>query len=813
MNDHVEFRILGPLEAHVGGSLVSVGGSRSRRALAALVLAANRTVSSTRLVSVIWDLRPPPTAALQVQNCLSSLRRTLTAAGLPPESLERGPGGYRLVVREHDVDVFRFERHLATARDSAVAGDTAGALGEVVAGLELWRGPALSGVDSAVLDPELRRLEELRLSAREELARLRIALGEHELAAAELSVLCDEYPLRERLYKLRMLALHSAGRRGEALEVFRTARETFRSELGLDPSQELRDVERLVLTADQAPDRPPDRPSPGQPGTGRARDTAPADVIRSASAERIREARSRAVMDGLVNAVRWVTEVGSPPLATPGRMWTVPRLLPPDIPDFTGRIGQIEHLRSLLAGESRAEWEPTALVVAAIAGMGGIGKTALAVHAAHLTAESYPDGQLYVNLRGAEAAPLDAADVLARFLRATGIDSKAIPPDASERAELYRTHLAGRRVLVVLDNAASEEQIRPLLPGSPTCAVLITSRARLTGIEGARRIHQDVLPPDEAVELLVRAADRELIPTQRGDATEIVQHCGLLPLAVRAAAARLAARPSWRLADLARMLRDQRSRLDQLAAGDLEVRASLALSYQGLDDETRRLFRLLGLFDVPDLPGWVAAAVLQTSMKRGVARVEALVDAHLLSDAGVDAAGQRRYRFHDLVRLYAREHAEVEDSVAVQASAYIRGLGAWLAVAEWMAAQVPGPCLAPIHRSVPRPQLDFARDWALSHEDPLVWFDAERAALMSVVRQACRLNLQELAFDLAGCLKKYFDLRGLHVERGPTYERFVAACRSAGNLRGEPVMLSDPTAPAARPRGQLTSCSRSAWPT
>jgi hypothetical protein len=307
-----------------------------------------------------------------------------------------------------------------------------------------------------------------------------------------------------------------------------------------------------------------------------------------------------------------------------------------------------------------------------------------------LTAASYPDGQLYVDLRGADGAALDTGEVLARFLRACGMDSSAIPRDAGERAETYRGSLAGRRVLVVLDNAATEEQIRLLLPGSPSCAVLITSRAPLAGIEGAHWIRPDVFAAREAIELLGRVADRERVVAEHRDAAEIVRLCGLLPLAVRVVAARLNARPSWRLADLVIGLRDQRRRLDQLAAGDLDVRACLAHSYHLLDEPARRLLRMLGLFDVPDFPGWLAGAVLNSSVEHGVSQAELLVDAHLLASAGTDPAGQRRYRFHELVRLFACERGDIEDTEAARAAAYSRGCAVRPGTAVAPAPTCPG---------------------------------------------------------------------------------------------------------------------------
>lgn len=365
---------------------------------------------------------------------------------------------------------------------------------------------------------------------------------------------------------------------------------------------------------------------------------------------------------------------------------------------------------------------------------------------------------------------------------------RAIPTDPAERAEAYRTLVAGRRILVVLDNAASEQQVRPLLPGTASCAVLVTSRDRLTGIEGARRIDLDVFPPGEAIRLLARITNDNRVSTQLTEAAEIVELCGGLPLAVRIAGARLAARPGWRLAHLAAMLSDERRRLDRLVTGDLAVRTSLALSYQALDEPPRRLLRLLGLFNIPDFPAWLGAAILECSLEEAIEHAETLVDAHLLTVGDPDPLTRHRYRLHDLVRLFAFERAYAEDSAESRIGALRRGLGGWLALAERMAEKVPGYCYALIHGPAPRPPLD----WAAEHTagvDPTSWFDAERVALLAAVRQACALGLDDLAFDLAGCLEKYFDLRGMFADWIGLNTEVLAVCRTAGNRLGEAVML------------------------
>lgn len=306
--------------------------------------------------------------------------------------------------------------------------------------------------------------------------------------------------------------------------------------------------------------------------------------------------------------------------------------LPPGLVDFTGREEQSAQVRDLL--ESGVEERVTAVVVSAIAGKGGVGKTTLAIHVAHQVRAWFPDGQLYVNLRGAEAQSLDPADVLAEFLRNLGVAPTAVPDGLAVRARLYRARLSGRRVLVVLDNAADEAQVRPLLPGDPGCAVLVTSRSRLAGLEGAITVDLDVLEPGEAVELLGKVAGPERVAGEPEATAELARVCGYLPLAVRIVGARLAAKPHWRLAAYAGRRRDERKRLGELRVGDLEVRASFALSYQALRQDERQAFRLLGSLDAPDFQAWVAAALVDCAVEAAENLVERLVDAQLLEIGG-----------------------------------------------------------------------------------------------------------------------------------------------------------------------------------
>jgi tetratricopeptide (TPR) repeat protein len=454
-----------------------------------------------------------------------------------------------------------------------------------------------------------------------------------------------------------------------------------------------------------------------------------------------------------------------------------PAQLPPAIADFTGREA---HVLSLV----RAIEQAATPVV--ISGMGGVGKTALAVHVAHRVADRFPDGQLYADLGAELAEPVSPARALGGFLTALGIAGHAVPESLEERSALFRSLLAGRRVLVVLDNAATERQVRPLLPGSPGSAVIVTSRARLTGLESVRPVELEVFGDREATALLARIAGRERVEAEPESAAEIARLCAYVPLAVRIAGARLAGRRRWSLRHLAAILGDQHRRLDELSTGDLAIRAGFAVAYARLPAGARALFRRLGLLDVGDVADWVAAAMLDAPVEEAQDHLETLVDARLLDVGGVDPTGRPRYRFHDLLRLYARERCFAEEPQAWRA-ALTRALSAWLTLAERVAEQVPGPCYAAIHGTAPRWPLPAALT-AAALRDPAAWFDAEWPALVAAVGQACDLGLDEFAWDLAGCLEKYFDVRVMTTEWQAMHERALRLCRSTGNRLGEAVL-------------------------
>jgi tetratricopeptide (TPR) repeat protein/transcriptional regulator with XRE-family HTH domain len=469
-----------------------------------------------------------------------------------------------------------------------------------------------------------------------------------------------------------------------------------------------------------------------------------------------------------------------------GAGWTpeaaVPRQLPPDIADFTGRELALEWLHGRLRGH---EHESTAVAITAVAGKAGVGKTTLAVHAAHQLRSQFPDGQLYVNLRGAEAQALDPPEVLGRFLRALGVEGPSIPDDVDERADLYRSLMADRRALVVLDNAADEAQVRPLLPAGAGTSVLVTSRTRLAGLASAEVIDLDVLPPEQAVELLGKIAGAHRIAREPAAAQVIAALCGYLPLALRIAGARLSAKPHWRLQRLAHRLGEQQRRLDELTAGDLEVRTSVGLSYHGLGEMEQRAFRLLGLLEVPDFAAWMLAALLDVPAPEAEEVADHLADAQLLDPIGDDATGQLRYRFHDLVRLYARERLTAEDTSAARHAALERTLQTYFERAQEAVNQLrlrppelPGT-------TAPIPPRDAQGRLAKAYQ----WLATEHTGLTVSLDQAWREGLGALGQALTRLLADFFEVYACRDEWEQTHEMALRAARRAGDRHAEASLL------------------------
>jgi tetratricopeptide (TPR) repeat protein len=450
--------------------------------------------------------------------------------------------------------------------------------------------------------------------------------------------------------------------------------------------------------------------------------------------------------------------------------------LPPDIREFTGR----EHMvADLITQLQEAKSRSTPVIISVIAGKAGVGKTALAIHVAHRLGGAFPDGRLYVDLRGHDpehAQRLAPADVLTGFLRDLGLEGAHIPNDVAERARLYRARLTGKQFLIVLDNASSVAQVRDLLPGSPGCAVLITSRVRLSALGGARHVNLGVLKPVEAVRLLGEIAGPERIAAEPDEAKEIASYCGYLPLALRIVGARLVERPYEPLSWLCDRLRNTPDRLDELEIGDLEVRASFRLSYEDLDQDAQRAFRLLGLLRIRSFPAWVVAALLGDTLRHAEKLADRLVQWQLLEHVGKDAAGQTRYRLHDLLRLFA-QHLVSEEPEEVKQAALQRGRYGTLLLASQADAELqPGAT-----RHMPEQQSDWPTsrfDLAtIGVKDPLAWFTAERVSLVTVLERASTAEVWDFVWELTTALPAFFELRAHWTEWERTTQLALTAAR------------------------------------
>jgi hypothetical protein len=457
--------------------------------------------------------------------------------------------------------------------------------------------------------------------------------------------------------------------------------------------------------------------------------------------------------------------------------------LPPDIDDFAGRAEQVRELAGFFSGQFQDL--DRAIPIAAISGKPGVGKTTLAIHVAYKIRDKFPDGQIYANLRGGATRTADPAAVLASFLRELDVDGNDIPESLDERARMYRTLLAGRRVLVVLDNAVDESQVRPLLPGEPGCAVLLTSRARLAGLAGARPVPLDIMPSSQAFELLSKVIGSDRAGDDPAAMEEIMRLCGYLPLALRIAGARLVSRPAWPVAWFAAKLRSENHRLDLLKAGDLEVRACFAVSYDERDAEEQRAFRFLGLVSSGDFPAWNLAALLETDAHQAERLLERLVDAELVEIKGVDATGLVRYQLHDLLADFAKERltqsepaSDTKDALTRLAEMYI---GATQRACHGM-NRVVGH-YKPKTSDVPAAAVPV-------DEDPRAWFSAERLRLVAVVEQAHAFELWDQAWRLTEMLPVLFDWRADWRTWEHTHRLALESTRHVGDDHAEASILT-----------------------
>ncbi|WP_405519567.1 BTAD domain-containing putative transcriptional regulator [Streptomyces canus] len=719
----LRFSVLGPVRARRGEEVLNTGSPQQRALLAALLLREGRTATAAELIDALWGEEPPSQALAAVRTYASRLRKILDPGILVSES-----GGYAIRGLGEDALDLAAAQELATEAEKArSAGDLCHARDTLTRALALWDGEVLAGVPGPYAEAQRVRLQEWRLQLLETRLDMDLEQGCHAEAVSELTALTAEHPLRERLRELLMLALYRSGRQAEALAVYADTRRLLADELGVDPRPGLRELQQRILQADP----------------GLAAPTSPQPE----------------------------------PVAAPVR----PAQLPATVPDFTGRASFVTELSQVIASGS----EGRVMAVSALAGIGGVGKTTLAVHVAHQARPAFPDGQLYVDLQGAGSRAAEPETVLGAFLRALGTADSAIPDSLQERAALYRSVLDGRRVLVLLDNARDAAQIRPLLPGTEGCAALVTSRVRMVDLAGAHLVDLDVMSPDEALQLFTKIVGEERVASEREAALDVVAACGFLPLAIRIAASRLAARRTWTVSVLAAKLADERRRLDELQAGDLAVKATFELGYGQLEPAQARAFRLLGLADGPDISLAAAAAVLDLPAEDTEDLLEALVDTSLL-----ESAAPGRYRFHDLVRLYARACAERDEwppSVGApptpfgqwgREAAMSRLLDFYLATAAAVyAIERPGDRLVEHLEEIRYPGLSF-EDRHTAQD----WLYAEANALLAFVQQCAKGALLRRAVDLLWVAKDLAE-SGANSKQ---YEVAAVALRDAADAADDP---------------------------
>lgn len=690
----LQFRLLGPFEVRAGDRLLEVSASKHRILLAAMLLQVDRPLPVEYLADAIWGKAQPEHPRRAVQLYVTRLRQIIG----DPETegpISTSVSGYQLDVHPDQVDAWRFREHLDLAARMAEEHDLEAEAAALADALALWRGEPLTGVPSDLLQREVvPRLREQWLRAMDRRLEVELARDRHGNLVGELFTLTAQYPLHEPFWVQLMTALHRSGRRSDALNAFHTARRHLDIELGVDPGPELHRLYAAALAG-------------GSRTKGLSSDLQP-----------------------------------------------VPRQLPADLPSFVGRAAELSRLDSLL--DEPGDLAST-MRVCLIAGMAGIGKTALAVHWARRVVDYFPDGQLWVNLRGfSPGQVVTAGQALTRFLRALDVQDADIPLELEDRMGMYRSLMDGRRMLVVLDNANDAEQVCALMPAAPGCLVLVTSRSQLSGLvatEAARQIVLGLLSQPEAGRLLANRLGADRVETQAPATENIVRSCAGLPLALAIVGARAASRPDFDLADLAAELCTARGSLDAFALPDpaVEVRAVFSWSYQELTEPAARLFRLLGLHPGPDAALPAIASLAGLSLASARAHLAELCNTHL-----VDEHEPGRYACHDLLRTYAAELSRELDSAAERHEAQLRMFDHYLLTAHTGSLLLQSWDQVPLEP--PRP-LVTVEDFP-DHRQALSWFTAEHQVLLAMVQHAAETRFSAYSQQLACTLSEYLYRRG-----------------------------------------------------
>ncbi|MDT4988266.1 MAG: hypothetical protein QOI74_2360 [Micromonosporaceae bacterium] len=710
----IQFRLLGELGASIGDRAVDLGHARQRCVLAVLLIEANRSVAAGQLVDRVWADRPPRRPREALYGYISRLRHALAVA--PDVRLSHRSAGYAITVDPMSVDLHRFRRLIVDAR---ATDDDAAAVTLFDRALGLWRGPAFAALDTPWLRSVRDALDTERLAAELDRTDLALARGQHATVVGDLTTRAVTHPLDERLVAQLMLALYRCGRQADALDLYEQTRLRLADELGTDPGAALRQLHKMILTADPAITAPT--------GSGPTRRSS-----------------------------------GSP----------VPRQVPPAVRYFTGREAELRTLTGLLEEAGRT------VVISAVHGTAGIGKTALAVHWAHTVADRFPDGQLYVNLRGFDpsGSAVHPADAVKGFLEAFGVGPQRMPVSMQAQVGLYRSLLADKRVLVVLDNARDAAQVRPLLPGTAGCVVVVTSRSELASLaaEGAAPIVLDLLPTADARHVLARHLGASRVAAEPDAVDAIVASCARLPLALGIVAAR-AAYNRFSLASLAGELREARGGLDAFDGGDsaTDMRAAFSWSYKQLDAPAARLFRLLGLHPGPDITVPAAASLAALTVPRARSSLVDLARAHLIIERHPG-----RYTFHDLLRAYATEQTHAHDAADERRAALHRMFDHYLHTA-CAADRLLDPHRDRIPLGAPRP--GATPEHITHHELAMGWFTAEHQVLLGLIDRAATTGFDTCTWQLAWALQVYCYRRGHRYDREAIHRAALDAARRIGD--------------------------------
>ncbi|GAA1934484.1 AfsR/SARP family transcriptional regulator [Kitasatospora viridis] len=727
--DPVRFNLLGPVNVTLPDGKVVLPPDGPRAALVMLLVNANRVVSVEQLASAVWGATRPSTATASLRNHVLRLRRMLgDESGL---RLRTVAPGYLLTTAPGELDTDEFVEGCRLGADQLRAGELATASRTLAGALELWRGEPFADLppdaDGAA---RVQELDETRMTAWQHRIEADLGLGRHGELVAELRGLTRAHPLREALHGQLMLALYGAGRQAEALAVHQDLRKRLVAELGVEPSAQVTELQLRILAAD---------PTLLEPAKPAARRGTPAPAP-------------------------------APTPAPPG--YTPRNSLPRDVADFTGRVPETDRLLAAAAAPATS-----AVVISAIDGMAGVGKTTLAVHVAHTLADRYADGQVFIDLHGFTPGqtPLDPGTALARLLRAVGVAEEALPADAEERAALWRSTAAERRLLVVLDNAVDAAQVRPLIPGSPGSLVLVTSRRRMPALAGAGALSLDVLEPATAVALFGQICGPDRIAGQHEDVAEIVRLCGYLPLAIRIAAARLAHRSTWTPSHLLARLRDRISLPTELRSEDQSVAAAFAVSYDALTPDQQRLFRLAGLHPGDAFSAYALAALADLPLADAEDLVDELHDHHLVIERSPG-----RYTFHDLLRQHARGLADAAEPEADRQAALDRLL-AYYAHTAAAAADILYPHEANRRPHPPKP--GTPTDPLGGTESARDWLDTELTNLIAAGTHPVAAVTRHSS-DLSGVLARYLDHYGHYSASLTLHTAAAAATTATGDLAG-----------------------------